>query len=52
MFGDLIFATIPFSIFEDEAPEAYGQLYINICPEVTEWDNVDGNEILTRECGE
>ena len=53
MFGDIIFATIPFATFDDgSAPEAYGQLWINRCPITSAWDNQEPNKQPTADCHE
>lgn len=51
MFGDILFSTVPFSIFDDgEAPEPYAQIWINQCPAVSAWENQDLNQLPTANC--
>lgn len=51
MFGDLVFGvTTPFGTFGDTVPVANTQLWVNACPEVSEWENQDKNVISTAEC--
>ena len=51
MFGDILFAMIPFATFDDgESPESYAQQWINQCPSDDDWDNQDPNKLPTAEC--
>jgi len=53
MFGDIVFATIPFATFDDgEMPEPYAQIWLNQCPAHTDWDDQDPNQLPTAKCHE
>lgn len=40
MFGDILFATIPFATFDDgDEIVPYAQIWINQCPEENDWEN-------------
>ena len=52
MFGDIEFSVIPFSTFDDETPEAYGQLWVNICPQQSLWTEQGVMDIPTKDCGD
>ncbi len=50
MFGDLIFGIIPFSTIDDTPVAPYVRQWINICPEQSDWTEIDKNALLTKEC--
>lgn len=53
MFGDILFATIPFATFDDgESPTPYAQIWLNQCPEESLWENQDPSQLPTADCHE
>lgn len=52
MFGDMIFADIPFATFDTEAPEPYTRSWINQCKAESTWVDESVNELSVKECDE
>lgn len=50
MFGDIIFSTLPFAVFDSEVPEPYSIQWINQCPTDSEWDTIDPVIAPTTPC--
>jgi len=52
MFGDLLFAVTPFSTWGTDIPEPYAQLWVNLCPEQSDWVDQETEDLPTKECGD
>lgn len=50
MFGDLIFGTIPFATAGTTDADPYAQLWVQVCPQETDWADEEKNAIPTKQC--